>query len=116
MTSLTPNPPMEEVDYEGALHFLFSIAKHNPAAKELCNEIDLPMTPPIEAGILQYLFRLQAIGRIEDWPLLFGYGNSFILHLLEKMSKAEVLNDSENERMIWDLRRKETTDWLMIKQ
>ncbi|KAF8960287.1 hypothetical protein BGZ46_001603 [Entomortierella lignicola] len=116
MASLNLSPPSEEVDYEGALCFLFEVARHDPLAKELCQEINLPMKPPIESGVLQYLFRLQAIGRIEDWPILFGNGNSFILYLLKKMSRDEALEDSENERIIWDLRRKETADWLKCKQ
>ncbi|KAF9898244.1 hypothetical protein BX616_004295 [Lobosporangium transversale] len=100
------------LDYEKALQFLFSQAKQDPSAKELCQQIDLNMDPPMQAGILQYLFRLQMIGRIQEWPLLFGPDNSFILYLLKKMSNPdEALKNSINEKIIWDLRQKESETW-----
>ncbi|KAF9183264.1 hypothetical protein BGZ51_004153 [Haplosporangium sp. Z 767] len=110
-TTLCPNPPKVELDYNGALGFLSSEARQNPAARQLCEEVGLTMEPPFEAGVLQYLFRLEAINRLEDWPLLFGKNNSFILYLLDKMAKNEFPADSENEKMIWEMRRRETAEW-----
>ncbi|KAG0215273.1 hypothetical protein BGX28_000492 [Mortierella sp. GBA30] len=112
----SPNPPNEDLPYEKALDFLFSEAKQDPSAVELCQDIELSMHPPVEAGVLQFLLRLEAIGRIKDWPLLFGKGNTFILYLLNKMMKDEFPIDSENERMIWDLRRQETAEWYEQKR
>ncbi|CAO3566402.1 unnamed protein product [Mortierella alpina] len=108
---LASGPPKEELPYKRALDFLFSDAKQSVAAVRLCREIELRMEPPVEAGVVQYVFRLQAIGRISDWPLLFGAGNSFVLYLLEKMTMDNFPADSENERMIWELRRKEAAEW-----
>ncbi|KAF9966031.1 hypothetical protein BGZ70_003481 [Mortierella alpina] len=113
---LASGPPKEELPYKRALDFLFSDAKQNLAATRLCQEIELRMEPPVEAGVVQYLFRLQAIGRISDWPLLFGAGNSFVLYLLEKMTMDDFPADSENERMIWELRRKEAAEWAKQRQ
>ena len=114
-SGLPSGPPKEELPYKRTLDFLFSEAKQDAAATKLCQEIGLRMEPPVEAGVVQYLFRLQAIDRISDWPLLFGAGNSFILYLLEKMTMHDFPVDSENERMIWELRRKEAADWAKLR-
>jgi len=110
--SLSAGPPDAVVDYVGALQYLFSRAKESEVARELCNEIELSLEPPVEAGVLQYLFRMKAIGRLHDWPLLFGEGNSFIVYLLQKMEKDEFPAASVNERTIWNDRRRETAEWV----
>ncbi|KAF9991764.1 hypothetical protein BGZ65_000113, partial [Modicella reniformis] len=106
-----PNPSKERADYDGALQYLFSKATQDPAARDLCREIELKMSPPFRDGVLQCLLRLQAIDRIEEWPVLFGKDNPFILYMLYKISNSEFPVGS-TEKTIWDLRRKETTDWL----
>lgn len=110
--TLSAGPPEPVVDYVGALQYLFSHTKESGAARELCSEIELSLEPPVEAGVLQYLFRMQAIGRLQDWPLLFGEGNSFIVYLLQKMEKDEFPAASVNERTIWNDRRREAAEWL----
>ncbi|GJJ75304.1 hypothetical protein EMPS_07662 [Entomortierella parvispora] len=110
--AITAGPPEPVVDYVGALQYLFSQAKESEVARELCNEIELSLEPPVEAGVLQYLFRMKAIGRLQDWPLLFGEGNSFIVYLLQKMEKDEFPAANVNERTIWNDRRRETTEWV----
>ncbi|KAF9082834.1 hypothetical protein BGX29_001667 [Mortierella sp. GBA35] len=114
--NISPTPPKEILDYAGALEFLFKTAILNSAAEDLCQDIELPMEPPLDSGVLSYLFRLEAIGRLEEWPLLFGEGNSFVVYLVHKMSaEFEFPEDSENERMVWEQRRKETATWLKAK-
>ncbi|KAF9941550.1 hypothetical protein BGZ67_004617 [Mortierella alpina] len=110
-SGLASGSPKEELPYKRALDFLFSEARQDAAATQLCQEIELRMAPPMEAGVVQYLFRLQAIGRLSDWPLLFGAGNTFILYLLAKMTMDDFPVDSENEKMMWDLRCKEAAEW-----
>jgi hypothetical protein len=113
VAALSAGPPEPVVNYVGAVHYLFSQAKQDPAAIELCHEIELDLEPPVVAGVLLYLFRLQAIGRLQDWPLLFGEENSFILYLIQKMEKDyEFPTASVNERTIWNDRRRETAEWV----
>ncbi|KAG0051876.1 hypothetical protein BGZ83_003239 [Gryganskiella cystojenkinii] len=109
---MTSGPPGQSLDYTGALQYLFSQAKESVISKALCEEIELSMAPPIEIGVVSYLYRLQAVGRLQDWPLLFGEGNSFILYLLNKMEKDEFPPGSLNERTIWNDRRRETVQWV----
>ncbi|KAF9365136.1 hypothetical protein BGX34_011265 [Mortierella sp. NVP85] len=101
----------DKVNHDRAIQYLFTIATQDPAARALCREIDLKMSPPFRDGVLQCLLRLLALGRIEEWPLLFGKDNPFILHMLERISKSEFSAGCGTEKMIWDLRRKETADW-----
>lgn len=116
LSTISPTPPTETLNFEGAFENLFKLAKFDPAAVALCKDIDLPMVPPFDAGLLSYLLRLEAIGRLNEWPCLFGQGNSFVLHLIDKMEGRVVFpEDSENERVIWDQRRKESSAWLKTK-
>ncbi|KAF9549625.1 hypothetical protein EC957_003161 [Mortierella hygrophila] len=116
LSTISPTPPTETLNFEGAFENLFKLAKFDPTAVALCKDIDLPMIPPFHAGLLSYLLRLEALGRLNDWPCLFGQGNSFVLHLIDKMQGRVVFpEDSENEKVIWDKRRKETSAWLKAK-
>lgn len=116
LLTISPTPPTETLNFEGAFENLFKLAKFDPAAVALCKAIDLPMVPPFDTGLLLYLLRLEAIERLNHWPCLFGQNNSFVLHLIDKMQGRVVFpEDSENEKMIWDQRRKETSAWLMAK-
>ncbi|KAF9297651.1 hypothetical protein BGZ74_009737 [Mortierella antarctica] len=110
--SASLDPPKDVYDYEGALNYLFNESQENPAAKKLCSEIGLMPAPPIEAGVLLYLLRMESIGRIAEWPLLFGTDNSFILYMLNKMDGENFAADSETERSVWEMRRAETAEWL----
>lgn len=102
----------DKMNYDRALQYLFSRATQDPAARDLCREIELEMSPPFRDGVLQCLLRLQAIGRTEEWPVLFGKNNPFILHMLKRICKNEFSAGCDTEKMTWDLRRKETADWL----
>lgn len=110
--SASLDPPKDVYNYEGALNYLFNKSQENPTAKKLCSEIGLMPAPPIEAGVLLYLLRMESIGRIADWPLLFGTDNSFILYMLNKMNGENFAADSETERSVWEMRRAETAEWL----
>ncbi|KAF9280062.1 hypothetical protein BGZ88_012405 [Linnemannia elongata] len=116
LSTISPTPPTETLNFEGAFENLFKLAKFDPAAVALCKDIDLPMVPPFDAGLLSYLLRLEAIGRLNEWPCLFGQGNSLVLHLIDKMEGRVVFpEDSENERVIWDQRRKESTGTISLE-
>ncbi|KAG0297715.1 hypothetical protein BGZ97_004242 [Linnemannia gamsii] len=116
LPTISQTPPTETFNFEGAFEHLFKLAKFDPTAVALCKDIDLPMVPPFDAGLLSYLLRLEAIGRLNEWPCLFGQGNSFVMHLIDKMhGRVEFPEDSENEKAIWDQRRKETGAWLKAK-
>ncbi|KAF9128331.1 hypothetical protein BGW39_005172 [Mortierella sp. 14UC] len=110
--NINPDPPSQHLDYDGAFKFLFELAKHDPIAVALCQDLELPMIPPFDAGLLSYLLRLEAMGRLNEWPRLFGQGNSFVGHLIDKMQERVVFpKDSENERVVWEQRRRETSVW-----
>ncbi|KAF8925577.1 hypothetical protein BGZ47_003174 [Haplosporangium gracile] len=114
--TISPAPPTEILNFEDAFEYLFKLAKFDPSAVALCKDIGLPMVPPFDAGLLSYLLRLEAIGRLNEWPCLFGQGNSFVTHMIDKMQGRVVFpEDSKNERVIWDQRRKETNDWFKAR-
>ncbi|KAF9149994.1 hypothetical protein BG015_008184 [Linnemannia schmuckeri] len=110
LPTISPTPPTGSLNFEAAFEYLFKLAKCDPAAVALCKDIDLPMVPPFDAGLLSYLLRLEAIGRLNEWPCLFGQGTSFVIHLIDKMQGRIMFpEDSENEKVIWDQRRKGTS-------
>ncbi|KAF9158019.1 hypothetical protein DFQ26_008073 [Actinomortierella ambigua] len=101
-------PRVNDHDPYSALSHLFQVAVKDPDAVMLCGMIDMPMTPPVDQGVITYLLRLEAIGRLSEWPRLFGQGNAFVLHLLDKLTNNRFL---ASELGLYEDRRRETMIW-----
>ncbi|KAG0222281.1 hypothetical protein BGW41_006080, partial [Actinomortierella wolfii] len=84
-------PQVNDHNPYSALSHLFEMAVRHPEAVALCKAIKLPMVPPLDQGVIVYLLRLEAIGRLDEWPLLFGAKNEFVLYLLDKIAHNRFL-------------------------